>query len=254
LRTFADDCIDLTVTSPPYDNLRTYGGHTWDFEGVAQQLWRVTKPGGVVVWIVADATVNGSETLTSFKQAIYFVENVGFKMNDTMIWNKGGFSTVGSLAVRYAHVFEYMFILCKGKITTFNPLKDRINKTKGAVLHGTTRKKDGTTKPMSGLGKIIPEYGQRFNIWDVAPKMSRKENTHPAPFSEKLAEGHILSWSNPGDIVLDPMCGSGTTCKMAVKHGRQYVGIDCSEKYCEIARKRIDKFTAQRTIFDMLEN
>ncbi len=133
LATFPEQCIDLTVTSPPYDNLRTYKGFNFDFEGVAKQLYRVTKPGGVVVWVVGDATINGSETGTSFRQALWFME-IGFRLHDTMIWTTPGFSAVGALAVRYAPVFEYMFVLIKGTMKTFNPLKDRLVKHPDSVL------------------------------------------------------------------------------------------------------------------------
>ena len=161
-RELADNSIQLTVTSPPYDNLRTYKGFSWDFEAVARELYRVTKPGGVVVWVVADATIDGSETGSSFRQALYFKE-CGFNLHDTMIWNKGSFSAVGALVTRYAPVFEYMFVLSKGK-PVFNPLKDRKNKYAGDKMHGTITQADGTTRPKSNLGKVSPEFGQRFNV------------------------------------------------------------------------------------------
>ncbi len=237
MRTFPEGVIDLTVTSPPYDNLRTYKGYTFNFEEIAKELYRVTKDGGVVVWIVGDATIKGSETGTSFKQALFFKE-IGFNLHDTMIWNKGGFSAVGALRVRYAPVFEYMFILSKGKPKTFNPIKDRENKWAGTPNHGTVRQADGSMKPVSN-NNTIPKYGQRFNIWEVSPHRHRGEDKHPAMFPEQLAQDHILSWSNPGDIVLDPMCGSGTTCKMAKLNGRNYIGIDIAEEYVELARRRV---------------
>ena len=148
-----DNFIDLTVTSPPYDNLRTYNGYSFNFESIAKELYRVTKDGGVVVWIVGDATIKGSETGTSFKQALYFME-CGFRLHDTMIWNKGKFSAVGSLKTRYAPVFEYMFVFVKGKLKTFNPIKDRENITFGQKISGNIRQKDGSMKPKSTIGKI----------------------------------------------------------------------------------------------------
>lgn len=239
MKSLPDGCIDLTVTSPPYDNLRTYKGYTFDFEAIAGQLYRVTKPGGVVVWVVGDATIDGSETGTSFKQALYFKE-LGFNLHDTMIWNKGGFSATGSLAVRYAPVFEYMFIFSKGSPKTFNPIKDRININFGNTIYGTVRNPDGTIKPISGTGsKKITRFGQRFNIWDLDPVRHNTEEDHPAPFPEQLAKDHILSWSNPGDTVLDPLMGSGTTGKMALLYQRNFIGIEISKEYFEIAQKRI---------------
>lgn len=238
MKRFPNECIDLTVTSPPYDNLRDYQGYDFDFRVIAKELFRITKSGGVVVWIVADATIKGSETGTSFKQALYFKE-IGFRLHDTMIWNKGAFSAVGSLKVRYAPVFDYMFILSKGKLKTFNPIKDRKTKHGGTRCGaGTIRTANGSVKPMSKV-IIIGEYGQRFNIWEQPSQRQKGQAVHPAPFPEQLAHDHILSWSNEGDLVLDPMCGSGTTCKMAYLLNRQYIGIDVSEEYCQIAKERL---------------
>src|SRR5208282_4360011 len=187
------DTIDLVVTSPPYDGLRTYNGYCFDFETIAQQLYRVVKPGGCVVWIVGDATVNGSETGTSFRQALYFKE-CGFNLHDTMIWNKNGFSAVGALQTRYAPVFEHMFIFVKGHLDVFNPIKDKLNKNAGKPISGTVRNADGTRKPVSNKGKILADFGQRYNIWEIGPQ--RQRGGHPAPFPEALVRDHITSWSN----------------------------------------------------------
>jgi len=234
-----DGSVDLTVTSPPYDNLRTYNGnneqwgeHVW--KAVLQELYRVTKQGGVVVWVVGDATIKGSETGTSFKQALWAME-CGFNLHDTMIYLKPNFSAVGALQTRYAPVFEYMFVFTKGKIKTFNPIKDRPCKTAGKIKSGTIRCKDGTTKRMSNEGTIQRPFGQRYNVWEISPQ----SNGHPAPFPEKLAEDHILSWSNEGDTVLDPFMGSGTTGKMAKQLNRRFIGIELDQKYFEIAQARI---------------
>ena len=238
LRQFPDDFVDLTVTSPPYDNLRTYNGFTWDFDALAKELYRVTKPGGVVVWVVGDATVKGSETGTSFKQALYFKDVCGFNLHDTMIYAKPNFSAVGALQTRYAPVFEYMFILTKGKLKTFNPIKDKPNKNAGKKASGTVRQVDGTTKPMS-KEMVINDLGQRYNIWEISPQTQK--GNHPAPFPEALANDHIISWSNEGDVVLDPFMGSGTTGKMALLNNRKFIGVELSPEYVEIAKKRIDE-------------
>ena len=237
LHALPDDSIDLTVTSPPYDNLRTYNGFSWDAENLIAELYRVTKPGGVVVWVVSDATVNGSETGTSFRQALAFMA-AGFNLHDTMIWEKPTFTATGSLAVRYASVFEYMFVLSKGKPKTFNPIKDKPNKTVGKKKHGTIRQEDGSFKPMSSLGKATGEFGQRYNVWHMATDKSRLG--HPAPFPYDLARDHIISWSNPGDIVLDPFMGSGTTAVACIDTGRNYIGFEISAEYCDIAKRRIE--------------
>jgi site-specific DNA-methyltransferase (adenine-specific) len=240
MRGMDDESIDLTVTSPPYDNLRAYKGYDFDFEGIADELFRITKQGGVIVWVVGDATVKGSETGTSFRQALYFKE-IGFNLHDTMIWNKGTFTAVGSLKTRYAPVFEYMFVFSKGKLKTFNPLKDRPNKSFGMKHSGNIRQRDGSSKPLANIGKVIPEYGQRFNIWDCSASGRNKSYGHPAVFPEQLAKDHIISWSNEGDVVFDPMCGSGTTLLMAKETNRQYIGIDIAEEYVELSRNRLEK-------------
>lgn len=235
--------IDLTVTSPPYDNLRTYAGTLdWNFDifkQVANELYRITKQGGVVVWIVSDATIKGSETGTSFRQALYFKE-IGFNLHDTMIWEKQTFTATGALKSRYGQVFEYMFIFSKGKINKFNPIKDRVNIGVGRKKSSNIRQKDGNFRAMSSVGKQYAEYGQRFNIWKINTCVSKKDrNGHPAPFPESLANDHIISWSNENDVVFDPFMGSGTTGKMAILNNRKFIGIEKVPEYFEIAKKRI---------------
>jgi len=242
LKELDDNSVDLTVTSPPYDDLRTYNGNNdlWGqgvWEKCIDHLYRVTKDGGVVVWIVGDATVKGSETGSSFKQALYAKE-CGFRLHDTMIWNKGGFSAVGALSTRYAPVFEYMFVFSKGRPKTFNPIKDRKNKNAGTKMTGTIRKADGSFKPMSNMGKTIQEFGQRFNIWDISPQ--RGNMGHPAPFPYQIAHDHIISWSNEGDVVLDPFMGSGTTGFASKSLNRDFIGMELDEEYFQIAKDRID--------------
>lgn len=242
MKSWPEECIDLTVTSPPYDDLRDYRGYTFDFESIARELYRVTKPGGVVVWVVGDATINGSETGTSFRQALYFKDVCGFKLHDTMIYKKKTISFPNTN--RYYQAFEYMFVFSKGRPKTVNLIRDKRNLCFGDAVSGTDRKKDGTFEERR-KGKIIPKLGVRFNVWEYPTgrgNSARDEIAfqHPAVFPEQLAADHIVSWSNPGDIVLDPMCGSGTTCKMALKLGRRFIGIDIAEEYCEIARKRVE--------------
>ena len=233
-----DYFVDLTVTSPPYDGLRTYNGYSFPFEDIARELFRITKDGGVVVWIVGDATVKGSETGTSFRQALFFKE-VGFNLHDTMIWEKQTFTATGALKTRYAQVFEYMFIFTKGKIKTFNPIKDRETKGPG-IKHGTIRQIDGTTKKQSSIGKMYAEKkAQRFNVWRINTECSNTNRFHPAQFPEKLANDHIISWSNEGDLVYDPFMGSGTTAKMAILNKRNWIGSEISDEYCKIIERRI---------------
>lgn len=235
LKTFQDECIDLVVTSPPYDNLRTYKGYTFNFEPIARELYRVMKKGGVVVWVVGDATIKGSETGTSFKQALYFKE-VGFNLHDTMIYAKTNPMPLNSN--RYENAFEYMFVFSKGKPNNFNALKEK-SKTAGITNHGTYYKPDGTTVKKTGSGKLVKDEKVISNIWFYPIGANSKMFKHPATFPEKLAQDHILSWSNEGDTILDPMAGSGTTLKMAKILNRNYIGIEISKEYVEIINQRL---------------
>jgi len=238
--------VDLTITSPPYGDLRDYTKEkAWEFNTfmlIANELYRITKEGGIVVWVVGDQTINGSETGESFRQALYF-KDIGFNLHDTMIYEKNGANFPDKH--RYYNIFEYMFVLSKGTPKTINLLKDRKNKWFGVRTfgHRTKRKKDGTLK-RGGIRTTMAEYGVRFNIWkyNVGFGYSSKEKTaykHPAIFPEKLAQDHIRSWSNKGDLILDPMCGSGTVCKKAIEFNRDFIGIDISKEYCELAKQRI---------------
>jgi site-specific DNA-methyltransferase (adenine-specific) len=242
MKSIGSGSVDLTVTSPPYDNLRTYNGnnaqwgeHVW--KAVLKELYRVTKKGGVVVWVVGDATIKGSETGTSFKQALWAME-CGFNLHDTMIWNKGSFTAIGALKTRYAQTFEYMFIMTKGKLKTFNPLKDRKNKRAGKI-GGKLRLPSGEMRKMGTDGKQRKEYGQRFAIWDQTPCGGNKTG-HPAPFPQQLVTDHIISWSNEGDTVLDPFMGSGTMGVACKNLGRDFIGIELDETYFNIAVERIN--------------
>lgn len=244
MKTFDDACIDLTVTSPPYDNLRTYNGYTFDFEAIAQQLYRVTKLGGVVVWVVGDATINGSETGTSFRQALYFKE-LGFNLYDTMIYQT---DKPPMNDRRYQACFEYMFVLSKGMPNTFNCLLEKSRKA-GTKRLGTTYRQENANKKNQWRGGLVSENKTMESIWYYPT--GGIDNGHPAPFPESLARDHILSWSNPGDTVLDPMCGSGTTGKMAVKYGRNFIGIEISDEYMTIAAKRIHDEQRQPNLFEV---
>ncbi|MCK4527899.1 site-specific DNA-methyltransferase [candidate division WOR-3 bacterium] len=236
------ESIDLVLTSPPYDNLRDYKGYSFDFESVAKELFRILKEGAVVVWVVGDATVNGSETGTSFKQALYFKE-LGFNLHDTMIYAKYGSSMAGSNKC-YMQMFEYMFILSKEKIKTTNLLYDRKNQTAGAVRKGSSMarlNKNGIRKKSKSIA-VTKDYGKRYNIWYFSPS---HKTGHPAVFNEQLAHDHIHSWSNQGDTVLDPFVGSGTTLVAAEKTGRNSIGIGISTDYCKLAYKRLNKIVNQ---------
>ena len=248
LRRLDSDSIDLTVTSPPYDNLRTYNGNInqWNFEkfqSIAKELFRVTARGGVVVWVVGDATIKGSETGTSFRQALAFKE-IGFNLHDTMIYEKNGTGACGS-NLCYWQSFEYMFIVSKGKPKTVHRLDNGKPRTSGGRKIGRLRA-DGTQK----IEERSPADGKlqiRTNIWkyNVGFCSGDKKTGHPAVFPEALASDHILSWSNPGDTVLDPFTGSGTTGVACVNTGRRFIGIELDPQYFQIAENRIQEAAAQ---------
>jgi len=238
-----DNCIDLTLTSPPYDKLRDYKEFTFEFKRIAKQLYRITKKGGVVVWVIGDSTINGSETGSSFRQALFF-KKLGFNLHDTMIYQKSGFAYPSTN--RYHQIFEYMFVFSKGRPKTFNPIRDKKNETQ-YTFSKKRRKKDGSMTHANDTSRIqVSPYGMRTNIWKYTTGKgnSTKDEIafkHPAIFPEKLCEDHIKTWtnSNSNDIVFDPMMGSGTTIKVANQLGRRYIGVDISEEYCRIARERI---------------
>lgn len=239
-----DNFVDLTITSPPYDDLRKYNGFIFDYRSMLNELYRVTKDGGVVVWVVGDKVDKGSKTLTSYEQALY-AKSIGFKVYDVIIYEKTSPSPPHK--GRYFNSFEYMFVLSKGTPKTINLFKDRLNKTGGTKLGVLTRREiDGSLTTKKSIE--IQEYGTRTNIWtyDVGNNKTTLDKIaykHPAQFPEKLAQDHILSWSNKGDVILDCMCGSGTTCKMAYLNKRNFIGIDMSEEYInDIAIPRLKQY------------
>lgn len=238
MKEIPDGSVDLTVTSPPYDNLRAYNGnndmwseHVWS--AVIEDLYRVTTKGGVVVWIVGDATIKGSETGTSFKQALCAME-CGFRLHDTMIWNKP--NPIPRTHNRYEQAFEYMFVFSKGKPNTWNPLKVP-TKLAGVKRSGTIQHDNSGVRKEKNKGGVVSEFKIPGNVFTLP---GRSKTKHPAEFPEKLAGDHISSWSEFGDIVLDPFMGSGTTGKMAKILGRNFIGIELDEEYFKIAKDRIE--------------
>ena len=245
LKNIPDCSVDLTVTSPPYDNLRTYNGNIdqWNFEkfkSIAKELYRVTKQGGVVVWVVADATINGSETGTSFRQALWFMD-CGFNLHDTMIYKKTKFPPIDpTTAYRYTGCFEYMFVFSKGKPKCCNYIKEKCKHAgKRAVSYQRSENdKLRYDRKEKNKNHIVNDYKIKCNVWEYA---SCSVKGHPAPFPEQLANDHIVSWSNDGDTVLDCFMGSGTTGKMSVLNNRNFIGIELDEGYFNIAKKRIEE-------------
>lgn len=232
--------IDLCVTSPPYDALRDYNGCTWDFDifmNVALWLSLTTKN---IVWIVNDSCVDEGETGNSFRHALEFMR-LGYKLHDTMIWEKSNFSNPSHN--RYHQLFEYMFIFKTNSIS-FNPIKDKVNITSGSGPLGknTFREKSGGLAERKSV--IISDLGMRGNVWKM--NTTGQENPckaikHPATFPYKLAHDHIVSWSDPGDLIVDPFLGSGTTLRAAKDLGRKAIGIEISEEYCEEAAREMQQ-------------
>lgn len=237
LGTFPKESVDLVVTSPPYDDLRTYGGHSWDFYGVAWHLKRVLKPGGVIVWVVADATKDGSETGSSFRQALHFKE-IGLNLHDTMIYRKANY--VPLTHNRYEQEWEYSFVFSKGKPATFHPKMDPCTYAGTKTWGEPNMYKDSSGNLTRVQQTTIKDFKICGNIftYEVGSRVTG-DISHPAMFPETLAADHIRSWSNEGDTVLDPFAGSGTTLKMARELGRKSIGIEVNPDYCDIIKKRL---------------
>jgi site-specific DNA-methyltransferase (adenine-specific) len=241
--------IDLTVTSPPYDNLREYNGYSFPFEDIAKELFRITKQGGVVVWVVGDATVNGSETGTSFKQALYFKE-IGFNLHDTMIYWKNAFAFPESN--RYSQNFEYMFVLSKSSPTKTNIFKLPTNESNRVKNKNSCyRHSNGETLKMKYETGKSERNKENIWIYEVGYQKTTKDDvwSHPAMFPEQMVRDHIVSWSNENDLVYDPFMGSGTTAKMAHLQKRNWIGSEISAEYVEIANKRLQPYLNQTTLF-----
>jgi DNA modification methylase len=238
MKTLPDKCVDLTVTSPPYDNLRTYNGFSFDFEPIARELYRVTKDGGVVVWVVGDSTKDGSESGTSFRQALYFKE-VGFNLHDTMIYIKENYAPLTHN--RYEQAFEYMFAFSKGRPKTFNPIKEK-SKWGGTSTFGKPSYYKTTDGKLTQKDKMmIGEYKIKSNLWTykTGTMSETSKYDHPAMYPLKLAKEQIMSWSSKDDIVLDPFVGAGTTTVACKDLNRNYIGIEISPEYCKIAEERL---------------
>lgn len=252
--------IDLIVTSPPYDNIRTYknntsiqdkfDGFSFNFKELAIELYRIMKPGGVIVWVVGDGVIKGSESGNSFRQALFFKE-IGFNIHDTMIYEKNTSSFPARRnGNRYTQIFEYMFIFSKGKPRVCNLICDKVNKWAGHTNWGknTQRDKNNELKETKNI-KPVPKYSPRNNIWRyvVGKGFLTKDkiaHKHPAIFPEKLAEDHILTWTNKSDVVFDPFVGSGTTAKMSILNERNFIGFDESQEYCDISIQRCKDHTS----------
>lgn len=251
MKKMPNEIIDLTITSPPYDNLRKYNGYSFDFENITKELYRITKKGGIVVWIVGDQTKNGSETGTSFKQALYF-KKIGFNLHDTMIYLKNN-PIPQADNTRYTQTFEYMFVFSKSKPKTINRIMQECSHI-GKVHYG--KNKVNNQNCDRKIDREVKKSKPLTNVWNynVGNNQSSKDKIAskvPAIFPEKLAQDHILSWSNEGDTILDCFMGSGTTGKMCKLLNRNFIGIEISQEYFNIAKKRIENANINLNIFDL---
>ena len=250
-----EESVDLVVTSPPYDDLRTYNDSSkWDhnvFMEVADNLTRVLKTGGVIMWNVNDATIKGSESGSSFRQCLYFMDQCGLRLHDTMIYEKTGTAFAsGPKSVRYTQIFEYCFILSKGKPKTINLIQDKKNAWAGYTSFGNakTRRKDGTMHDPGKKSKEIREYGVRTNIWKIKNsggfgQSSKASYKHPATMPEELARGHVLTWSDKNDLILDPFMGAGTTAQVCLEENRNFIGFEIDETYHQMCAERVLPWT-----------
>lgn len=250
IKKMSDEFIDLVVTSPPYDGLRKYNGFAFDIDQMTKELYRVMKNGGVVVWVVNDQVKNGTESGSSFRQALKFMD-AGFNLHDTMIYEKNSSTYPASAkSNRYTQIFEYMFVFSKGKPKTANLICDKKNKWAGHTNWGKNTKRLGEGEQLIEIEGIkpVPDFSPRNNIWRYVngggfatkDKIAYK---HPAIFPEELVSDHIKSWSNEGDLVYDPFMGSGTTAKMAILLNRDWIGSEISKEYLDIATERISKLS-----------
>ena len=241
MRTLPDACVPLTVTSPPYDNLRKYGEHEFDFEAVARELWRVTIPAGVVVWVVQDAIVDGSETGTTCRQQLFFSE-LGFRVHNRIVMVNDGNRWPGK--TRYGGSHEIALVLSKDKPRTVNLLRDAPNKHGGRLKTFVRRNWEGKTELTGPKSYPVATWGVRGNVWVYArgfnqSSKDKRDFAHPALMPEAMAEDLIVSFSKPGELVLDPFAGAGTTAKMALLNHRRYLGFEIHEPYFEIAQRRL---------------
>jgi site-specific DNA-methyltransferase (adenine-specific) len=237
------------LTSPPYGEIRSYGGQAFDtakFQAVARELLRLRKPGGVVVWVVREQVAAGEESGESSRQRLYFQE-IGFRLHHTMVMNRIGCRWPGRN--RYGDPVEYAFVLSKGKPKTVNLIRDRVNRQAGKVAAFQRRSKDGGIERTGGP-QIVPMLGVRGPVWSYAVGQNvisrdRYAYDHPALMPQQMAEDHIISWSRPGDLVFDPFCGAGTTCKMSALSGRHFLGFEVHEPYYQLAQRRVREAQAE---------
>lgn len=240
MKNMPDNYVDFVITSPPYDGIRNYNGYQFEFDKIANELFRIIKQGGVIIWVVADATIDGSETGTSFKQALFF-KGVGFRLHDTMIYYKN--NPMPQTGNRYHQHFEYMFAFSKGSPKTFNPITEP-TKYQG-LANMKNRGQNGTLDYEKVERTTEKKVGNVF-FYSVGGGISTKDKiayNHPAIFPEKLVADQINTWTNENDLIYDPFMGSGTTAKIAHLLNRKWIGSEISKEYVEISEERLKEHT-----------
>jgi hypothetical protein len=256
---YLGDCVEVlsqlppvhaAITSPPYGEIRDYGGHgPPDMFAVLSALGERLADGGVIMWNEADQVVGGSESGASFRHALHAMDS-GLRLHDTMIYCKEGVTFPDSN--RYHSGFEYMFVFSKGAPAHFNPINDRVNRWRGTQAHGTKRLASGETADGKSIGfaePMLADTGRRMNWWVINPSRDGAALGHPAPMPFPMADAYVRTWTVPGETVCDPFMGSGTTGVAAMRLGRRFIGIEIEERYFEIACERISRAHSQPEMF-----
>lgn len=239
--TLASDSVDLVLFSPPYDGVRDYRGNwTLDLPALGSELLRVVKDGGFAVMVIADGTKNQRKSMTTFRTAVAW-EDAGWSLFESVIYSRDG-RPGAWWATRFRVDHEHILMFYKGKrprpVTHHDGLRVP-SKHAGKKWTGTQRLTDGTLVKTSAT---VAADKCRGTIWHYATSNSEGNRTkakHPATFPDALARDVILALSAPGDVVYDPMMGSGTSVVIAAQEGRRWLGNDFFAEYVEIAQQRL---------------
>lgn len=244
IKKVADESVDMVVTSPSYDDLRAYKGHyKIDLSTLGREIFRVLKDGGIYAMVIQDQTKDGGKSLTSFRTAIDHCDNIGFKLFETCIYKKlGAEGAWWSKRFRVDH--EYIHIFLKGKRPQYfdkEPIKIPSKHAGKSMTGCATRKTDGTTHKSKNV--VINPTKCPGTIWDVANGGDKNplKRRHPAVFPDKIPYNLMQVFCPEGGLVLDPMCGSGTTLVQSKKLGRHFIGIDMEEEYVLLSRQRLQE-------------
>jgi DNA modification methylase len=242
LKKLPDNCIDIVVTSPPYDRIRDYNGFECNLHNIGEQLSRVLKDGGIIVMVIQDQTKDFGKSLTTFRTILDWCDNFNLKLFETVIYKKHG-AEGAWWTKRFRVDHEYIPVFLKGKRPAYFT-KEHLkipSKHAGKTMTGcATRLTNGSTLKSKKL-KINPTKC-RGTIWDYVTcgDGGKLKHEHPATFPDKIPVDFIETFCPPGGIVLDPFMGSGTTALAALNLGRNFLGFDISNEYVSLANKRVD--------------